>query len=42
MNAQLIDPATDTHAWAASYEQELAAENLFGIREELTERSSAP
>lgn len=38
VNAQLIDPDTDTHVWAASYEQELTAENLFRIQEELTRK----
>lgn len=41
VNAQLIDPRTDTHAWAESYQRELTAENLFAIQGELTKRIAA-
>lgn len=36
VNAQLIDPRTDTHAWAESYRRDLTAENLFAIQTEIT------
>lgn len=38
VNAQLIDPRTDTHAWSESYQRDLTAENLFAIQGELTKR----
>lgn len=38
VNAQLIDPATDAHAWAESYRRDLTARNLFAIQSELTKR----
>ena len=38
VNAQLIDPRTDTHAWAQSYRRDLTTEDLFAIQGELTKR----
>lgn len=36
VNAQLIDPTTDTHAWADSYRRDLTAEDLFAIQGEIS------
>lgn len=36
VHAQLIDPRSDTHAWARSYERELTAENLFRIQADIS------
>jgi TolB-like protein/Flp pilus assembly protein TadD len=36
VNAQLIDPRTDTHAWAKSYRRDLTAADLFAIQTEIT------
>jgi len=36
VHAQLIDPRTDTHAWAKSYRRDLSAEGLFEIQDTLT------
>jgi TolB-like protein/Tfp pilus assembly protein PilF len=36
VNAQLIDPQTETHAWAQSYRKDLSAENVFELQEEIT------
>lgn len=33
---QLIDAARDTHLWAARYDRELTAENLFALQSDLT------
>lgn len=38
VNAQLIDPTTDSHTWAESYRRELSAENLFAIQANLAKR----
>lgn len=38
VNAQLIDPRTDTHAWAETYRRELTAENLFDLQRDITRR----
>ncbi len=38
VNAQLIDPRTDTHAWAEDYRRVLTTENLFAIQSDLTKR----
>lgn len=38
VNAQLIDPRTDTHAWAQDYRRNLTTENLFAIQSDLTKR----
>ena len=37
VNAQLIDPRTDAHRWAESYERPLTAENLFAVQGEITQ-----
>jgi TolB-like protein/Tfp pilus assembly protein PilF len=36
VNAQLIDPQTDTHVWADDYRRDLTAEDLFAIQGEIT------
>jgi len=36
VHAQLIDPRTDTHAWAKRYRRDLSAEGLFEIQDTLT------
>lgn len=36
VNAQLIDPRTDTHAWADQYRRDITPENLFAIQSEIT------
>lgn len=36
VNAQLIDPQSDTHAWADQYLRDLTAEGLFAIQSEIT------
>ena len=36
VNAQLIDPRTDTHRWAASYRRNLTTGGLFDLQSELT------
>lgn len=38
VNAQLIDPVTDTHAWARSYRRGLTAESLFGLLGDIARR----
>ncbi len=38
VNAQLIDPRTDTHAWAESYRRDLTAADLFDLQSEITKR----
>lgn len=38
VNAQLIDPSSDTHAWADSYRRDLTAVNLFDLQSEITKR----
>ncbi len=38
VHAQLIDPRTDTHAWAETYRRELTAENLFELQGDITRR----
>ena len=35
INAQLIDAATDVHLWAATYDRELSASNIFAIQSEI-------
>ena len=35
LNVQLIDPATDEHLWAETYDRELTAENVFEIQGEI-------
>jgi DNA-binding SARP family transcriptional activator/TolB-like protein len=41
VNAQLIDPRTDTHAWANTYRRELTAESLFDLQSDITRRIAA-
>ena len=36
ITVQLIEAATDDHLWAASYDRELTAENLFAIQTEIS------
>lgn len=36
VNVQLIDPRTDTNAWAESYRRDLTAEELFALQTEIT------
>ena len=38
VNAQLIDPRSDTHAWADTYRRDLTAENVFALQSEITKR----
>jgi TolB-like protein/tetratricopeptide (TPR) repeat protein len=38
VNVQLIDPRTDTHAWAQDYQRDLSAKNLFAIQSEITKK----
>lgn len=38
VNAQLIDPRTETHAWADNYRRNLTAANLFDLQSEITKR----
>ena len=35
LNVQLIDPATDEHLWAQTFDSELTAENVFEIQGEI-------
>lgn len=35
INAQLIDPSSDTHIWAKTYQRHLTANNVFAIQGEL-------
>ena len=35
INAQLIDADTDVHLWAATYDRELSASNIFAIQSEI-------
>jgi len=35
LNVQLIDPATDEHLWAQTYDEELTAETVFEIQGEI-------
>jgi len=35
LNVQLIDPGTDEHLWAQTYDEELTAENVFEIQGEI-------
>ncbi|MCH7895148.1 MAG: hypothetical protein IH907_11645 [Proteobacteria bacterium] len=35
INAQLIDAETDTHLWAATYDRQLTAGNIFAIQTEI-------
>jgi len=37
VNAQLIDPESDMHRWADSYQRELSAEDLFAIQGEIAQ-----
>lgn len=37
VNAQLIDPRTESHVWAEDYQRDLAAEDLFAIQGDITE-----
>jgi TolB-like protein/Flp pilus assembly protein TadD len=36
VNVQLVDPRSDTHAWADQYRRDFTAENLFAIQSEVT------
>ena len=36
VNAQLIDPRSEAHAWADDYQRDLTAEDLFAIQGEIT------
>lgn len=38
VNAQLVDPSTNTHAWADTYRRDLTAENLFDVMGEISGR----
>lgn len=38
VNVRLVNPETGTQAWSESYQQELSAENLFGIQADITRR----
>lgn len=38
VNAQLVDPRIDTHAWAETYRRELTAGNLFDLQGDITRR----
>lgn len=38
VNVQLIDPRTDTHAWAETYRRRLTADNLFDVESEISRR----
>lgn len=38
VNVQLIDPRTDTHAWAESYRRDLTAHDLFDLQSDITKR----
>ena len=38
VNAQLIDPRTESHVWAESYRRELSARSLFELQTEITKR----
>ncbi|MCL7973942.1 MAG: hypothetical protein M8835_05220 [marine benthic group bacterium] len=35
INVQLIDPSTDEHLWAETYDAQLTAENVFSIQSEI-------
>ncbi len=37
INVQLIDAAMDEHLWAATYDRDLTAENVFAIQSEIVE-----
>ncbi|MFO7764302.1 MAG: hypothetical protein R6V61_11265 [Wenzhouxiangellaceae bacterium] len=36
VNVRLVEPETGAQAWSESYQQELSAENLFGIQADIT------
>ena len=38
VNVQLIDPRTDTHAWAESFRRQLTADNYFALQDEISGR----
>ena len=38
VNAQLIDPRTDSHGWAESYRRDLTADGLFDVQGEITRK----
>lgn len=38
VHAQLVDPRTDTHAWAESYRRELTAGSLFEVQADISRR----
>ena len=38
VNVQLIDPRTDTHAWAESFRRELTADNYFALQDDISGR----
>jgi len=38
VNVRLVDPENGAQAWSESYQQELSAENLFGIQADITRR----
>ena len=35
LNVQLIDPQSDEHLWAETYDREITAENVFAIQSEI-------
>lgn len=41
VNMQLIEAATDRHLWAETYDEDLTAENLFGIQSDLAQKIAA-
>ena len=41
VNVQLIDPATDEHVWAETYDAELTAENVFAIQSRIARSVAA-
>lgn len=38
VNAQLVDPRSETHAWAESYRRDLTARDLFDLQSEIARR----
>lgn len=38
VNAQLVDPRSETHAWAESYRRDLTARNLFDLQSDIAKR----
>ena len=41
LNVQLVDPATDEHLWAQTFDEELTAENVFEIQGEIARAVAA-